>query len=88
MLKRGFRDPKTGLPRDEVHPGHEISPHYSLDIPVFLVEGEPQAIVRRIQEEAGKYRSCGKKVGILSSEESKGAILRLCGRGKVSRLET
>ncbi len=55
----------------QVHPGMKY-PHYSLDIPVFLVEGEPQAIVRRIQEEAGKYRSCGKKVGILSSEESKG----------------
>ena len=49
--------------------------HYALDIPLFLVSGEPTAIVSRIQEEAGKYRDRGKKVGIMSSEESKGHYL-------------
>ena len=46
-------------------------PHYSLDIPVVLVEGQPQAVVKRILEEAAKYRSRAKKVGVMSSLESK-----------------
>ena len=67
----------THIPKDEdnpslrqAHPGMKY-PHYSLDIPLFLVEGEPEAVVRRIQEEAGKHRRQGKKVGVMSSEESK-----------------
>ncbi len=53
-----------------VGPGMKY-PHYSLDIPLFLVEGQPQAVIKRIQEEAGKYRSLAKKVGVISSLESK-----------------
>ncbi|HXL03214.1 MAG TPA: L-threonylcarbamoyladenylate synthase [Bacillota bacterium] len=58
----------------QVRPGGKY-PHYTLDIPFFLVEGEPQAVIRRIQEEAGKYRSQAKKVGVMCSEESKGQYL-------------
>lgn len=45
--------------------------HYSPGIPFFLVEGEPQAVIRRIQKEAGKYRDRAEKTGIMSSEENK-----------------
>lgn len=61
-------------PGQVVHPGKKY-PHYSVDMPFFLVEGEPQAVVRRIQEEATKYRSRTMKVGVMSSEESKGQYL-------------
>lgn len=46
-------------------------PHYILDTPLFLFEGEPQAVIKRIQEEAEKLRERSKKVGIISSLENK-----------------
>jgi L-threonylcarbamoyladenylate synthase len=49
--------------------------HYSLNIPLFLVEGEPQAVVRRIREEATEYRGHSKKVGVMSSRENKDQYL-------------
>lgn len=58
-------------------PGMKYS-HYALDIPLFLVQGEPMAIVRRIQEEAEKYRMSGKNVGIMTYDESKDLYLG-CG---------
>ena len=54
----------------QVPPGMKYQ-HYSLDIPFFLVEGQPQDVIKRIQEEAGKYRRSAKKVGVISSLESK-----------------
>ncbi len=49
--------------------------HYAINIPLVLVQGEPKAIVSRIQEEAGNCRRLGKRVGIMSSEESKAEYL-------------
>ena len=57
-------------PSGYVCPGVKY-PHYCLDIPLFLVEGQPEAVVKRIQEEAGKCRDSAKKVGVMTSLESK-----------------
>ena len=64
----------THIPKDEdnpslrqAHPGMKY-PHYSLDIPLFLVEGEPRLLSGgsgggREASEAGQERSVSREFG-------------------------
>src|SRR3989304_310511 len=44
--------------------------HYAPEAEMFVVEGEPDKVVRRIQELAALYMAKGRKVGILATDES------------------
>jgi len=79
-----YEELKETLGRVELHPAivsgevevsHPPSPgmkyrHYLLDVEVVVVEGEPDAIERKVQELADLYRREGKKVGIMATDES------------------
>jgi L-threonylcarbamoyladenylate synthase len=47
--------------------------HYAPDAEVVVVEGELNAIIKRVQELANFYLEKGKKVGIMATDESKSA---------------
>lgn len=44
--------------------------HYAPDAEMVVVEGEPEKVVRRIQELAALYMAEGRKVGVLTTDES------------------
>lgn len=58
-----------------LHVGKARSPgvkykHYSPDADVIVIEGDVEAVVRRVEELIGLYRSEGKKVGVLGTDET------------------
>ena len=44
--------------------------HYAPEAEMSLIEGEPDKVVRRIQELAALHMAKGRKVGILATDES------------------
>jgi len=44
--------------------------HYAPEVELILVEGEPDAVVRKVQELASSYMKSGKKIGIMATDES------------------
>jgi len=65
----------VALAEKKVHIDKALSPgmkhkHYAPDAEVVVVEGEPDAVMRKVQELADRYMEEGKKVGIMATEES------------------
>ncbi|HIE13613.1 MAG TPA: threonylcarbamoyl-AMP synthase [Desulfotomaculum sp.] len=70
-------------------PGEEAKrPHWRPEIPLVLVEGDPEAIMERVQQLYDHYTAEGKRVGILTREErikEYPGIVVACGRGHDAR---
>lgn len=65
----------AALAKSEVYIKHACSPgmkhkHYAPKAEMFVIEGEINAIVKKVKELAEQYAKAGKRVGILATDES------------------
>lgn len=78
----------TGVTPEGI-PGREAErPGYWPQVPLILVEGRPEAIIRRIRQLYENYVAEGRRVGILTREEriqEYPGIVAACGRGQDAR---
>jgi len=62
--------------------------HYAPEAEMFVVEGEPDKVVRRIQELAALHMAKGRKVGILATDESQSSYMADVVKSLGSRNDT